>query len=136
MKKLDDIPKKNIFEVPEGYFDRLPMKIQAQLDERRVTRAVPTWNLAVRYALPLVIVGFTLVYFLRPKVHQTEELLASVSNENLIAYLADTEISSNDLLEIANFNETEVDSLNQDLNDTLLGDFDAMEFNGVLENEL
>jgi len=136
MKKLDDIAKTNIFEVPEGYFDRLPMRIQAQLEERQVRQPRFAWKLAVRYALPLVIVGFTLVYFLRPKIHQTEELLASVSNENLIAYLDDSEITSNDLLEMANFNETEVDSLNRDLNDTLLGDFDVTEFNGVLENEL
>jgi len=136
MRKLDDIPKKNIFEVPDGYFDRLPMKIQARVETARVTHSMPIWNLAVRYALPIVIVGFALVYFFKPKTHQTEELLAEVSNEHLVAYLSESDINVNDLLEIANFNESDADSLSQHLNDTLLGDFDVNEFKSVLENEL
>ncbi len=136
MKKLDDISKKNIFEVTDGYFDRLPLKIQARVETTKQTHTLPVWNLALRYAMPIVIVGFTLVYFLKPKAHETEELLASISNEHLIAYLQESDISESDLLEIANFNETDADSLNQHLNDTLLGDFDVIEFKSVLENEL
>jgi len=136
MKKLDDIPKKNIFEVPDGYFDRLPMKIQARAEITKETHSIPVWNLAVRYALPIVIVGFALVYFFKPRAHQTEELLAEVSNEHLVAYLSETDINLNDLLEIANFNEFDADSLNQHLHNTLLGDFDVNEFKSVLENEL
>ena len=136
MKKLDDIPKQNIFEVPDGYFDRLPMKIQARVETRRQTRPTPGWSLAVRYTLPMVIVGFAMVYFFRPKSYQPEELLAEVSNEHLIAYLSESEININDLLEIANFNESDADSLSQHLNDTLLGEYDVSEFKSVLENEL
>jgi hypothetical protein len=62
--------------------------------------------------------------------------LSEVSNEHLIAYLSESEINVNDLLEIANFNESDADSLSQHLNDTLLGDFDVNEFKGELENEL
>ncbi len=90
----------------------------------------------MRYALPVFIVGFALFYFLRPKAHQTEELLAEVSNEHLIAYLSESEINENDLLEIANFNESDADSLSLHLHNTLLGDFDVNEFKSVLENEL
>ncbi len=140
MKKLDDIPKTNIFEVPDGYFDRLPMKIQARVETAKETHSLPVWNLAVRYALPIVIVGLALVYFLRPIGHQTEELLANISNEHLIAYLNETDMSVNELLDIANFNESDADSLSQHLNNTLLGDFDPdsyrEEFKSALENEL
>ena len=31
MKKLEDIPKKEIFDVPDGYFEKLPGKIQARI---------------------------------------------------------------------------------------------------------
>jgi hypothetical protein len=136
MKKLDDIPKKNIFEVPDGYFDRLPMKIQARVEITKETHSIPVWNLALQYALPIVIVGFALVYYFKPKPDQPEDLLASISNENLIAFLDESDISESDLLEIANFNESDADSLSQHLNDTLLGDFDASEFKSVLESEL
>ncbi len=136
MKKLDDIPKKNIFEVPDGYFDRLPMKIQARVETVNQTHTSPVWSLAIRYALPIVIAGFALVYFLKPKAYETEELLASISNEHLVAYLQESDISESDLLEIANFNEMDIDSLNQHLHNTLLGDFDVIEFKSELENEL
>ena len=52
MKKLEDIPKQNIFEVPDGYFDKLPSVIQA-----RIAKPEPKfWQLpAFRYAMPLLI---------------------------------------------------------------------------------
>jgi len=136
MKKLEDIPKKNIFEVPEGYFDRLPMNIQAKVETAGETHSLPVWNLALRYALPIAIVAIAMVYYFKPTSYQTEELLAEVSNEHLVAYLSESEINEHDLLEIVNFNDSDADSLSQHLNDTLLGDFDVNEFKGVLENEL
>ncbi len=63
-------------------------------------------------------------------------MLASVSNEHLMAYLHETDITVSDLLEMANFNETDADSLNHHLNDILLGDIDVNEMKGELENEL
>ena len=136
MKKLDDIPKKNIFEVPDGYFDRLPLKIQAKVETATTTHSLAVWNLALRYALPVVIVAVALVYYFKPKSYQTEELLAEISNEHLVAFLSESEINEHELLEIVNFNESDADSLSQHLNNTLLGDFDEDEFKNVLENEL
>ena len=140
MKKLDEIPKKNIFEVPDGYFDRLPMKIQARLETPSQAQAAPVWNLAFRYALPSVIAVFALIYFFRPKSYEPEELLAGIASEHLIAYLSDTDINESELLEAANFNEADADSLNLQLHNILLGgsdpDSDQSEFERALENEL
>ncbi|HEV8512281.1 MAG TPA: hypothetical protein VGQ59_03360 [Cyclobacteriaceae bacterium] len=136
MKKLEDIPKKSIFEVPDGYFERLPLKIQAKVETSLEMHSMPVWNLALRYALPVVIAAVAMVYYFKPTSYQTEELLSEVSNEHLVAYLSESEINEHDLLEIVNFNESDADSLSQHLNDTLLGDFDVNEFKGVLENEL
>ena len=111
--KLDEIPKKNLFEVPDGYFDGLPMQIKARVAENLPARGLPYWNLALRYAVPVVIAGFALAYFLIPKsLKQTEELLATVSSEHLIAYLHETDISENELLEVADFDNADADSLN------------------------
>jgi len=63
MKKLDEIPKKNIFEVPDDYFDRLPMKIQARLEKPAQTQSGSVWNVAFRYALPSLVAVFALVHF-------------------------------------------------------------------------
>src|SRR5579859_2351679 len=137
MKKLDDIPKNNIFEVPEGYFDRLPMKIQARLEKPGRTASASVWRFSLRYALPVVVVVFTSVYFLRPKSLEPEELLAGIADEHLIAFLDESEVSENELLEVANFEAWDADSLNQHLRSPLLGDIDSdnkgEEFKSVLE---
>ena len=136
MKKLDDIPKKNIFEVPEGYFDRLPMKIQARLEKPEETSSRSIWGYSLRYALPIIVVGFALAYLLRPKSFEPEELLASIPDEHLIAFLDESDISENELLEVANFDDRDADSLNQHLSAPWLGDFDTDSDRDVLENEL
>jgi hypothetical protein len=140
MKKLDDIPQKSIFEVPEGYFDQLPMKILARLEKPERTRSVSVWRFSLRYALPLVVIVFTLVYLLRPQSIETEELLASIADEHLVAFLDESEISESELLEAANFEAWDADSLNLHLGTPLFGDFvpDSFrdEFKSVLENEL
>jgi hypothetical protein len=140
MKKLDEIPKKNIFELPDGYFDRLPLQIQARLETPAQTSSVSVWNLALRYALPSVIAVFALVYFFRPKSYEPEELLAGIASEHLIAYLNDSDISESDLLEAAHFDEADADSLSLQLNNVLFGgsnpDSRQDEFESALENEL
>lgn len=138
MKKLTDIPKKNIFEVPTGYFDRLPMQIQARVDKGSSAHGQPEWNLAFRYALALVIVGLALAYFLVPKSRrETEDLLATVSSEHLIAYLHDTDISEFELLEIADFDNADADSLNSKVQSQLpLGVPAQSELKSEVENEL
>src|ERR1043165_9759542 len=101
MKKLDDIPKKNIYEVPEGYFDQLALKIQARTEVISPTRPVNRWALALRYALPIVVIAVALVFIFKPKSAQnTEQLLASIPSEHLVAYLDDSDVSEQDLLEI------------------------------------
>ena len=46
--KLEDLPQKEIFDVPEGYFEKLPGTIQARIAERQqpasrpVLTAIPT----------------------------------------------------------------------------------------------
>ena len=56
MKKLDEIPKKSIFEAPEGYFDRLPGIIQARVSPLAVgAKQGPQWMpyffFGLKYAL-------------------------------------------------------------------------------------
>jgi len=138
MKKLEDIPKKIIFEVPDGYFDRLPMQIQAKLGGASSVRSFRVWNLALRFALPVVIAGLALTYYLKPKsLQETEELLAAISNEHLIAYLHETDISESEILEIANFDNVDADSLNLKIQSTYpLTQSIEKEVKSELENEL
>ena len=138
MKKLDDIPKQNIFEVPDGYFDRLPMKIQARIEATKPVPVMSKWNLALRFAVPALVIILGVAYFFNPAAKSgTEDLLASINTENLIAYLDESDITENEILEAVKFDEIDADSLNLQMHsDFLLGGVKENELNGELENEL
>lgn len=140
MKRLDEIPKTNIFEVPEGYFDRLALEIQAKTEtiSPSTTQAGWNWALRLRYALPVVLLVIGSIIILRPKaVQDTEQLLASIPTEHLIAYLHESEIAEAELLEAINFDDKDVDSLNVHVhNQYAIDDLEMTEIKSVLENEL
>ncbi|GHN02768.1 hypothetical protein WSM22_42570 [Cytophagales bacterium WSM2-2] len=134
MKKLEDIPKKSIFEVPDGYFDQLALQIQSKTEQLSPAKPVRTWSLALRYVLPVALVAIALVFVLKPKaIEETEELLASIPSEHLVAFLHESDISEQDLLEMIQLDHKDVDSLNLQLHaDFLLKNADVNE----LETEL
>jgi hypothetical protein len=103
MKKLEDIPKTNIYEVPEGYFDRLPGIIQSRVaQEKPASIWTPVWRVSLRYALPVLVIAAAAFWYLAPATNQSpEDILASVESSQLVAYLSDSDVSSEDLLEIA-----------------------------------
>lgn len=115
MKRLEDIPKKNPFEVPDGYFEQLPAIIQA-----RVTRQLPSAKygfrvLALRYALPvLLIVGVAVVWHLKKGDTASldpEEMLASIDTPALVAYLESTDVTTDELLESIYLSQDDVEQI-------------------------
>jgi hypothetical protein len=138
MKKLDEIPKKNIYEVPEGYFDRLALKIQSRTEVATPSKPVGQWSWALRYALPAMVIGAALVFIFKPKViTDTQTLLASIPSEHLVAFLDESDMSEQDLLEVIQFDVSDADSLNVQVQEEYFpGDLDENEYKSVLENEL
>ncbi len=116
MKNLEDIPKKNVFDVPEGYFDRLPGIIQARVASNQGESLwTPYLRYSLKYALPvmaIVIVSF--FFWTKPAGQSAEDLLASVDSGSLVAFLEDSDISSDDLLESINLNREEADAIQND----------------------
>lgn len=103
MKKLEDIEKKNVFKVPDGYFEELPSMIQARVSKPSKDTS-PFFGFALRYALPacVLIIGLTWFYQNQTAVSQSqnvEEMLASIDTNSLIDYVEETEISLDDVLE-------------------------------------
>jgi hypothetical protein len=134
MKRLEDIPKKTLFEVPEGYFDRLPGVIQARVASQQPESAWSGYGrVALRFALPVVVIAAAAVFFLNnPEAASTEELLASIESEQLVAYLEETEVNTDDLLEFAPLEAEEVQALEEDaFGEYILEEIDLEE----LENE-
>lgn len=115
MKKLEDIPKMNVFEVPEGYFDHLPGIIQARVAEgKKETPWSPALGFSLKYALPVLVVGLAVFFYLNvADVQSTEELLASIDSEQLVSYLEESELNTDDLLESVPLNDEEADVIHE-----------------------
>ena len=118
MKRLDEIPKKSLFEAPEGYFEKLPGRIQARISTPEPEVA---WGkLTLRYAVPLVMLAAAAIFVVtnRPTL-SPEEVIASMDSEQLVAYLEDVELNTDDLLDAITLEPAEVESIEMDA----LGDF-------------
>lgn len=101
MKKLEDIPKKQIFEVPDGYFEKLPGIIQSRV----ANSPTKSWKPAVRYSLqfgiPVIILCIAgIFWFTQPQGNASaENILASIQTEDLVSYLSEADITTDELLD-------------------------------------
>lgn len=116
MKKLENIPKTNIFEIPEGYFDKLPLQIQARIAaENPAPQQLPWLRYSLRYALPMLVFALAAIFVFRPKVDKVEKILASVSTEELVAYLESNALSTDELLDSYNFDAASAEAIEQEV---------------------
>lgn len=113
MKKLEDIPKNHPFKVPEGYFDRLPGLIQARVSEKTsIWEAKPIVRYALQYALPVLVLAVASILYLVPDSSQdADSLLASVSTEELVTYLQESGITTDELLGELQFDNESVEAI-------------------------
>lgn len=106
MKKLEDIPKKDLFKAPDGYFDKLPGIIQARLAK---PEPKSMWVPVLKFALPvLALVTVGIFWFSNPTVQSLENELAGINTEQLIAYLDNTEIVWEDTEEESEWSEDDL----------------------------
>ena len=107
MKKLEDIPKKQNFEVPEGYFEKLPGIIQSRVTQQHKESS---WGfdhrVALRFAVPVVILLAVGIFWYSssPMDKSVENILASVQTEDLITYLSESDFTTDELLEDVQLN--------------------------------
>jgi hypothetical protein len=116
--KLEDINKKSIYKVPERYFDQLPMRIQSQVDAQKPANHFTfSWNFAAKIAVPALAMVLLLFYFGIDNSNSgqsTEQLLAMVDTEDIIAYLETTDITTDEILEQIDFSTIELDFANEE----------------------
>ncbi len=105
---LDNLPKENIFKIPENYFHDLPMQIQAQTSGH--SRVVPiiswskrsTWG-SVAACIAIAILGY---FTLMPEQSSLgSESLADVRNQEIINYLIQQNLTQGDIAEQFNINK-------------------------------
>lgn len=90
MRKLEDIPRQAPFKVPDGYFDELPMKIQARMAKRGP--GLPEsrfFNFSLKFILPVVALLVAAFFWFRPAPPDSQ--LSDVDTEQIALYLNDVE---------------------------------------------
>ena len=141
MKKLEDIPKNDLFKVPDGYFDKLPGIIQARMALGKPQReSRPFFVLALRYAVPVIVLAVAGIFIVRNYQNESkdsESLLAMVSSEELILYLTEgDEASTEELLDGIDINNINADDLQEEpLMDLNLNEQELNNLSNELENE-
>jgi hypothetical protein len=120
--KLEDIPKKEIFNAPEGYFDALPGVVQARVAKQaRATRSV--WYYSVRYALPSVLLLMIGSVWYARQQPSAQDILAGVATEELVSYLEETEtFSTEELLDTDLLDAADAQAIEQKVYDLELSD--------------
>lgn len=139
--KLEDINKENIHKVPEGYFDELPQLIQSKIaDQQKTADPVYKRNNALRYsfqlALPVAIILMVVGYFAffknTSQELSPEEMLAEVDTNELVLYLEESEITTEEIIENIDLENIEFD-FNQTDSD-LIDDMSEEELDGLLND--
>lgn len=135
MKKLEDIPKKNIFEVPDGYFEKLPGVIQSRVTNRE-RKSMPAFNFALRFAVPvLVAMAIAAVFWLsRAETNaNAQSILASVQTEDLVAYLSETDFTTDELLDYVELDGEDVSQIEESVYEFQLNDAGIEDFLNEIE---
>ena len=111
--KLEDIKKKNIYSVPDKYFDQLPTRIQARVnDSKPAFKLSWRWNLLYKIAVPTLVIIFIVFYFGIESNNfesNADNLLAQVSSDDLIAYLETTDLTTDEIIEELDLSDLELD---------------------------
>ena len=136
MKKLEDIPKREIFKVPEGYFEKLPAIIQSRVTQQRAEKG---WWIRYRYsfrlAMPVLIILAGVIFWLNRAQNDqnAENILASVQTEDLIAYLNDADLTTEELLEHVELNNEEVNNIEESVYEFQMNDSDIEDLLNEIE---
>lgn len=88
--RLEDLDKKNIYSVPESYFDKLPYSIQERIHQKEITWFEKLKINPVRYAIPAfsIILSLVIYLYLKPSgeqlaIHKKHESKDSLKKEML-----------------------------------------------------
>ncbi len=76
---LNQLPKKDSFQVPEDYFDELPGLIQDRVQVKTKTQ----WTYVLKYALPVLLLIVSVLYFSQKNTDQSIQ----ISKQEAVDYI-------------------------------------------------
>ena len=134
--KLEDLQKEHVFDVPDDYFEKLPLHIQKRIEKKPSWLSVYSlrWVYGMKYALPVVLLVVLSVIYLTRNTESVapEELIAQVQTEDILHYLQnDVDISSYEILD-----ELEANNLSIDLSEDPLKEIDELQIDESLYDDI
>lgn len=124
MARLDDIPKNDYFTTPPGYFEKLPAAIESRTQKDPERNSFPVVKYSLQYALPLILI-IAALFFYQSGETDAETILASVDTEELIAYLQDTGLTTDDVLETFEFSTEDIQAIEDEIYEDSLPGLDS-----------
>ena len=112
--------RKDPFPAPDGYFDGLSDRIMDRIDREEESKAGKgrMISLATRAGwAAAAVISLLAVFWLittDDSSPTSQELVAELSDDEIIDYLVSTDISLDDILDIAAFENADLDSLNME----------------------
>ncbi len=108
--KLKDIDNKAPFSVPDGFFSELTDNIQARITEKPKRQWIPVSQLRLALVSSFVLIILAIAIFQQDPAEQSvDEMLAEISEQDLIDYLDMNDFTESELLE--GLSEEEIDQL-------------------------
>lgn len=113
--KLEGLPKKQPYTVPDDYFKELPGIIQARaVKPEQISAPIFSWSATLKYALPVIALAIMLGYFgirLSNDNINVQAMIDEIPTEELVSYLMESEISTEELLSLIDVNELDIDGM-------------------------
>ena len=105
MENNDELPRRNIFIVPDNYFDSMESEIRKKINKPEKSTYDFFFSTRFRLAMFASVVVFVIMFFLLPNETPADPdaLLAWVSDEELSRYLEENTLPESD--DILFFNE-------------------------------
>lgn len=99
---LENLPRENIFKVPENYFENLSSRIQAETSEQVKVIPIISWSkqrtwASIAACSAIIILGY---FTLMPKQNSLgNEALSGVQNHEIVNYLIQQNLNQGDVAE-------------------------------------
>lgn len=113
--KLEQLPKHNIYQVPEHYFDRLPMRVMeqtAQAEGTHISKLLVFWQTVRMAVAPVVLLMvFVGVYFfsMQQTTPPEQAIAGPLSSNDILEYLSyNTDLETTDFAELNSLSKQEL----------------------------
>jgi hypothetical protein len=129
MKKLEDLPKRTDFKVPEGYFEDLPSRIQTRISGAAPKRALAVPIYALRYALPLAaVLALGVFWYVQTNSSTIQDELATFNEAQLAEFLEEPDLTSEELAESVTWTSNDLDALEEEVYDVIDTSTEELDF--------